>query len=182
MSTLSATPPSARGLFPECLTPPGVITTLIPVLVGLISDTHGLMRDSALQALRGVDLILHAGDVGRREVLDALWTLAPVHAVYGNVDTRDGMLLEAYDAELLGRRIHMSHGHELGSPTPERLVARYDADVVIYGHTHRALLTEIGAALVINPGAAGPARFDSKPSVALLSLPDRVARIVPLTA
>ena len=152
------------------------------MLVGLISDTHGLMRDSALRALGGADLILHAGDVGRRDVLDALRALAPVHAVYGNVDMRDGILLTAFDTELLGRRIHMSHGHELGSPTPERLVARYDADVVIYGHTHRALLKEIGGTLVFNPGAAGPARFGAKPSVALLSLPDRVARIVALEA
>jgi putative phosphoesterase len=156
--------------------------TLSRVLVGLISDTHGLMRISALQALRGADLILHAGDVGCRDVLDALRTLAPVQAVYGNVDIRDGLLLDTFDTELLGRRIHMSHGHELGSPTPERLVARYDADVVIYGHTHRALLKEIGGTLVINPGAAGPARFGSKPSVALLSLPDNVVRIVPLEA
>ena len=68
----------------------------------------------------------------------------------------------------------MSHGHELGSPTPEALVARYDADILIYGHTHRALVKELHGTLVINPGAAGPARFDLKPSVALLTLPERL--------
>jgi putative phosphoesterase len=148
--------------------------------IGLISDTHGQMRDSALKALRGVELILHAGDVGNRSVLDALRGLAPVYAVYGNVDARDGTLVDSVDTEVDGVRIHMSHGHELGSPTPEALVARYDADILIYGHTHRALVEELTGRLVINPGAAGPPRFDVKPSVALLTLPDRLVRIVPL--
>jgi putative phosphoesterase len=152
------------------------------MLIGLISDTHGLMRDSALRALDGVELILHAGDVGRRAILDALWSLAPVHAVYGNVDARDGLLSEAFDGELAGQRVHMSHGHELGSPTPETLVARYDAHIVIYGHTHRPLVKEVGGTLVINPGAAGPARFALKPSVALLTLPERTVRIVTLAS
>src|SRR4029450_3860624 len=107
------------------------------MLIGLISDTHGLMRESALAALRGADLILHAGDVGRLEVLDALRGLAPVNAVYGNVDVPEVDLPASFETELLGRRIHMSHGHELGSPTPEALVARYDADILIYGHPHR---------------------------------------------
>ena len=150
------------------------------MLIGLIADTHGLLRDSALAALRGVDLILHAGDVGRASVLEALRRVAPVHAVAGNVDLPDGILAYAFRTELEGQRIHMSHGHELGSPTPEGLVARYDADIIIYGHTHRALIRELGGVLVINPGAAGPARFNLQASVALLSLPDRAARIVPL--
>jgi uncharacterized protein len=77
-------------------------------------------------------------------------------------------------------RVHVSHGHELGSPTPERLTARYDADVIVYGHTHRALVRQVGTTLVINPGAAGPARFDMKPSVAHLRLPDREAHIIAL--
>ena len=148
--------------------------------IGLISDTHSLMRDSALKALRGVELILHAGDVGNRAVLDALRGLAPVYAVYGNVDPRDGALVDSLDTEVDGYRIHMSHGHELGSPTPEALVARYDADILIYGHTHRALVKELTGTLVINPGAAGPARFDVKPSVGLLTLPERRVEIVAL--
>jgi uncharacterized protein len=149
-------------------------------MIGLIADTHGLMRESALKALRGVDLILHAGDVGRLDVLDALRELAPVNAVAGNVDVPDAGLPASFDTELLGQRIHMSHGHELGSPTPEALVARYDADILIYGHTHRALVKELRGTLVINPGAAGAARFKIGPSVALLSLPDRSVRIVTL--
>jgi putative phosphoesterase len=148
------------------------------MLIGVISDTHGQIRDSALMALQGVELILHAGDVGRRTVLDALRAVAPVHAVYGNVDARDGALVERFGTELAGQRIHMSHGHELGSPTPEALVARYDADIVIYGHTHRPLVRELRGTLVLNPGAAGPARFNLKPSVALLTLPERVVKFV----
>ena len=150
------------------------------MLIGLISDTHGLIRDSALRAFAAVDLILHAGDVGRREVLDALQAVAPVHAVYGNVDMRDGLLADRFDTELAGQRVHMSHGHELGSPTPEALVALYDADILIYGHTHRPLVKELHGTLVINPGAAGQARFDLKPSVALLTLPQRHVRFITL--
>jgi putative phosphoesterase len=150
------------------------------MLVGLIADTHGLIRDAALRALDGVDVILHAGDVGRQGVLDALAALAPVHAVFGNVDLPDGTLQASIDREFEGVRLHVSHGHEIGSPTPERLVERYDADVIVYGHTHRALVKQIGSTLVVNPGAAGPARFNLKPSIARLQLPERDARIIAL--
>jgi putative phosphoesterase len=150
------------------------------MVVGLIADTHGLIRETALRALDGVDVILHAGDVGRRSVLDALAALAPVHAVSGNVDLPDGTLLASIDREFEGIRLHVSHGHEIGSPTPERLVERYDADVIVYGHTHRALVKQIRSTLVINPGAAGPARFNLKPSIARLQLPERNARIIAL--
>jgi hypothetical protein len=150
------------------------------MLVGLIADTHGVIRHEALRALDGVDVILHAGDVGRHAVLEALSTIAPVHAVAGNVDLPDGTLQASIDREFEGVRLHVSHGHEIGSPTPERLVARYAADVIVYGHTHRAIVRRIGSTLVINPGAAGPARFNLKPSVARLQLPDRDARIIPL--
>ena len=75
-------------------------------------------------------------------------------------------------------RVHLSHGHELGSPTPAALAARYDADVIVYGHTHRPLVTQVGPTLVVNPGAAGAARFNLKPSVGLLTLPAREAKIV----
>ena len=150
------------------------------MLVGLIADTHGLMRPEALRALGGTALILHAGDVGRAAILDALTAIAPVRAVYGNVDVPGGGLVRSVDCDLEGVRLHVSHGHELGSPTPEGLAARYHADVIVYGHTHRAVVRHVGKTLVINPGAAGPARFNLKPSVALLSLPQRDARIVSL--
>ena len=141
------------------------------MLIGLISDTHGLMRPAALNALRGVELILHAGDVGGRKVLAALREIAPVRAVYGNVDDpQDPDLEAAIDLDAGGVSIHVSHGHELGSPTPGKLLARYSADVIVYGHTHRALLQQEGKRLVVNPGAAGPARFHVKPGVARLSI------------
>lgn len=147
------------------------------MLIGLIADTHGLARPEALRALEGADLILHAGDVGGQEVLDALAAIAPVRAVYGNVDMVHG-LRAAIDCTLAGVRVHVSHGHELGRPTPEGLAARYDADIIVFGHTHRALIQQVGGTLVVNPGAAGPARFNLQPSVALLVLPAGEARIV----
>ena len=150
------------------------------MLIGLIADTHGLIRPEALQALTGVDMILHAGDVGGQSVIAALEHIAPVRAVRGNTDGERLQLPEAIDVELEGARIHVSHGHELGSPTPERLAARYDADVIVYGHTHRAVIKQLGAALIVNPGAAGPRRFDIHPSVALLWLRDRKVRLIEL--
>ena len=144
----------------------------------MIADTHGKLRESAVTALQGVDAIVHAGDVGGWRIVEALRAIAPLHAVMGNVDLPDGTLPAAIDCVLDGVRMHVSHGHELGSPTPAALVARYAADVIVFGHTHRAVVAEIGSTLVVNPGAAGPARFDLKPSVALLTLPERTARIV----
>lgn len=152
------------------------------MVVGLIADTHGLVRPDALRALAGVDMILHAGDVGGRTVIASLETVAPVRAVQGNTDPpQDGLPL-AIDCVLEGVRIHVSHGHEVGSPTPERLLARYTAEIIVYGHTHRPLFKEVGTTIVINPGAAGPRRFDLRPSVALLSLPVRSVRFIELSA
>lgn len=140
------------------------------MLIGLISDTHSLIRPEALIALAGADVILHAGDVGGAAIIDALQRIAPVHAVVGNTDPLDGTLPEHVHLEFDGVTIHVSHGHELGRPTPARLLARYDADVLVYGHTHKALVERHGARLVVNPGAAGPRRFDVKPSVARLHI------------
>ena len=150
------------------------------MIVGLIADTHGLVRTEALEALRGVDLILHAGDVGGSRVLTALGAVAPVLAVRGNVDDAMDGLAESVERELEGVRVHVSHGHEIGSPSPARLAARYAADVLVFGHTHKAVIEQVGLALVINPGAAGPARFKLTPSLAILELPALRARIVPL--
>ena len=150
------------------------------MLVGLIADTHGLVRPEAIRALGGVDLILHAGDVGGPDVLAALASIAPVQAVGGNTDDPGQRLPAAIDCTLQGVRIHVSHGHEVGSPTPERLVARYTADLLVYGHTHRRLLKTLGQTIVVNPGAAGPRRFDIVPSLALLSLPERTIRFLDL--
>ena len=139
--------------------------------IGLISDTHGLVRPEVHGALAGVELILHAGDVGGDEILDELELIAPVRAVYGNTDAPGRTrLAESVELEIDGVRVHVSHGHELGSPAPPRLVARYDADVVVYGHTHQQLVTRLGSQLIVNPGAAGPRRFKLEPSVAILTI------------
>ena len=140
-------------------------------LVGLISDTHGLVRPGVHEALAGVELILHAGDVGGPDVLLELQTIAPVHAVWGNTDAAGtpGLVREIV-REIGGVTIHVSHGHELGSPTPRRLLEAYPQDVLVYGHTHRQLVTRAEGRLVVNPGAAGPRRFDLVPSVARLSI------------
>jgi putative phosphoesterase len=139
--------------------------------IGLISDTHGLLRPSVHEALANVDIILHAGDVGGDEILDELAIIAPVHAVFGNTDEPGNpRLVPSIDITIDGVRIHVSHGHELGAPKPAKLLARYAADVIVYGHTHMQLITKADGRLVINPGAAGPARFDLKPSVAILEV------------
>ena len=143
-------------------------------VVGLISDTHGQLRAEVHDALAGVDLILHAGDVGGDAILDELQLIAPVMAVRGNTDAPGQPRLAARIDRAFGAlRVHVSHGHELGSPTPAALLAAYDADVIVYGHTHKALVVNAEGRWVVNPGAAGPRRFDLKPSVARLVIRDR---------
>lgn len=151
--------------------------------IGLISDTHGLLRPDVHEALAGVELILHAGDVGGDAILSELALVAPVRAVFGNTDPLGAPGLEDELAlEIGGVTIHVSHGHEVGRPTPARLLERYAADVIVYGHTHRQLITRAGDRLVVNPGAAGPRRFDLEPSVARLTIAGGRAavEIVPL--
>jgi hypothetical protein len=128
-------------------------------------------------------MILHAGDVGGDEILDELSIIAPVYAVSGNTDDPANPRLRAsIDIVAGGLTIHVSHGHELGSPQPEKLLARYAAQVIVYGHTHEPRIVKADSRLVVNPGAAGPARFDIKPSVAILEIASGKAdaRIVPL--
>lgn len=140
-------------------------------VIGLISDTHGLVRPECFEALGGVEVIFHAGDVGGRDVIAVLSQIAPVQAVFGNVDPPGDPGLCAHFAETIdGVTIHVSHGNELGSPTPEKLLARYDAEVIVFGHTHKAVVVPSGRRLVVNPGSAGPRRFHSLPSVARLTI------------
>src|SRR5687768_277577 len=142
-------------------------------VIGLVSDTHGLVRADIFSAFDGVELILHAGDVGGEEVLAELAMIAPVEAVAGNTDpSGTGGLAESLEREIDGVRIHVSHGHEVGRPTPERLLALYPHDVIVYGHTHRQLITRAEGRLAINPGAAGPRRFNLMPSVGKLIIED----------
>ena len=152
-------------------------------VIGLISDTHGLVRAKVHQALAGVELILHAGDVGGDLILDELELIAPVMAVFGNTDALgDPRLRASIDCTIGGVSIHVSHGHEVGTPTPSRLLEKYAADVIVYGHTHRQLVTRADGRLVVNPGAAGARRFKLEPSVARLAIRAGVAEveIIPL--
>jgi uncharacterized protein len=140
-------------------------------VIGLISDTHGLVRADVHTALAGVEFILHAGDVGGGDVLRELALIAPVRAVRGNTDPVDDPPLPGSIELSVGRvTIHVSHGHEVGSPTPQKLLARYDAGVIVYGHTHKQLVTRAENRWVVNPGSAGPRRFDLLPSVARLTI------------
>lgn len=143
-----------------------------PLVVGLVSDTHGMVRAALFDALAGVSLVLHAGDVGGTDVLAELGAIAPVHAVFGNTDPIGHPGLEdELVLTLGGLSVHVSHGHELGRPTPERLLAAYPQDVLVYGHTHRQLVHRAAdGRLVVNPGAAGARRFDLLPSVARLTI------------
>jgi putative phosphoesterase len=142
-----------------------------PRVIGVISDTHGLLRPDVHQALAGVELILHAGDVGGDEILDELSLIAPVRAVCGNTDAPgQPRLREAIELTIDGVSIHVSHGHELGAPVPAKLLERYTTNVIVYGHTHRPMIAKADGRLVLNPGAAGPRRFDILPSVARLTI------------
>jgi putative phosphoesterase len=140
------------------------------MLIGLISDTHGLVRPDVAAAFRGVDLILHAGDVGSRDVIAELETIAPVEAVAGNVDPFELGLPPTLVREFEGLTVRVTHGHELGAPTPAALAAHYHEDVIVFGHTHRATVSRVGRTLVVNPGAAGPRRFKLLPGVARLTI------------
>jgi len=149
-----------------------------PHVIGLISDTHGLLRPAVHQALDGVEMILHAGDVGGMDILDELRLIAQTKAVYGNTDEPgDPSLTQRIDIEVDGLKIHVSHGHEVGSPTPDKLAGQYDADVVVYGHTHQQLVTRLDNRLFVNPGSAGPRRFSLLPSVARLMITNGKAEV-----
>lgn len=121
--------------------------------------------------MEGVELIIHVGDVGGDDILDELALIAPVQAVYGNVDPVGDPRMEREIVRTFGGlTMHVSHGHELGIPSAERLLQRYAGDILVYGHTHRQLVTKIAGRLVINPGSAGPCRFKLLPSVARLTI------------
>ncbi|MER3443373.1 MAG: YfcE family phosphodiesterase [Meiothermus sp.] len=136
--------------------------------VGLISDTHGLLRPQALEALAGTDFILHAGDVGAEGVLEALARLAPVRAVRGNVD-RGGWAARLPETEFVeagGTLIYLLH--DLNALDLEPAAA--GVGVVLSGHSHQPAVFERAGVLYVNPGSAGPRRFRLPVSVGWLHL------------
>jgi putative phosphoesterase len=138
------------------------------ILVGVISDTHGLLRPEAVAALKGTDLIIHAGDVGSPEVIDALRELAPTFVVRGNVD-------KAYWASALPMTAHVEVGGLLFHVLHD--ISELDLDpapvggaAVVYGHSHRPSIEMRDGVLFLNPGSAGPRRFNLPVSIARVSV------------
>jgi putative phosphoesterase len=155
--------------------------------LGVLADTHGLLRPEVFRAFAQVDHILHAGDVGPLRLIDELETLAPVTAVYGNTDGDEvrRRLPQVAMVELEGFDIAMTHGDQLGSPTPAALNAAFpQAQIIVYGHTHRPVLTVVDVVVtVMNPGGAGHRRFGLPPSVGILELEPGIpprGRLLPL--
>jgi putative phosphoesterase len=150
------------------------------MLIGVISDTHGLLRPEALNALRGVEHILHAGDVGDITILRALEAIAPVTAIRGNVDVRGACaMLPATEAVELGSQLwYMVHALDDLDIAPKAAGVR----VVVYGHSHQPTLDERSGVLYLNPGSAGPRRFALPVTVARVTVTgqDVHAEIIPL--
>jgi putative phosphoesterase len=149
--------------------------------IGVVSDTHGLLRPEVLPALAGVEHILHLGDVGNPAILKSLRQIAPVHAVRGNVDTT-GPCSRLPETDVLlfeGRYIYMLHN--LGTLHLDPAAAKFAA--VLYGHSHRPAIERRRGVLYFNPGSCGPRRFELPVTVGLLAVSeDGVldAEIVPL--
>lgn len=138
------------------------------VKVGVISDTHGLLRPQAIEALQDSDLIIHAGDIGRREVIDGLSEIAETIAIRGNIDKESWA--EAFPLtrciEIAGKSIYLLHDlKEMGFDPAARSI-----DIIIAGHSHKPRIYEENGVLYVNPGSAGPRRFKLPVSVAQLWL------------
>jgi uncharacterized protein len=140
------------------------------VIIGIISDTHGLLRPEAIAALQGSDRILHAGDVGKIEILEALAQIAPVTAIRGNIDTGSwARALPSTEVVEIGAvSIYMLHNLAQLDLKPAAAGFR----VVIYGHSHHPKIEEKNGILYFNPGSAGPRRFNSPVSGSRLTLDD----------
>ena len=151
------------------------------MLLGILSDTHGLVRPEVLPALRGCDHILHAGDVGDPAILDALRTVAPVTAIRGNIDTHGdcALLPETEAIELAGRLFYLVHSiHDLDVNPQAAGIA-----CVISGHSHKPAIETRHGVLYLNPGSCGPRRFKLPVTIALVQTTEKLltAQIVDLT-
>lgn len=143
--------------------------------IGLVSDTHGLLRPEAVAALRGCDAILHGGDIGGAPILDALAALAPLTAVRGNNDHGDWAeaLPQHTTLQFGGVRVHLLHDLKQLAIDP----AAQGVRVVVSGHSHKPSIEERGGVLYVNPGSAGPRRFTLPVSVAELCIEQDEARV-----
>jgi putative phosphoesterase len=138
------------------------------VIVGLISDTHGLLREAAIRALQGSVLIIHAGDVGKPEILDRLGAIAPVVAVRGNIDQAPGVAELPPTAVAKAGRAKFFVLHDVHDLAIDPKAAGYR--VVISGHSHKPACAERGGVFYINPGSAGPRRFRLPVTLARIDL------------
>ena len=140
-----------------------------------LSDTHGLLRPEAVAALQGCAQIIHAGDIGKPQVLDGLRAIAPLEAIRGNIDTADWaqVLPERLDLRIEGLTLHVLH--DLKQLDIDPLAA--GVDVVIAGHSHKPKVERRDGVLYVNPGSAGPRRFSLPISLALLELNDGQAQV-----
>jgi uncharacterized protein len=150
------------------------------IRVGLISDTHGLLRPAALDTLRGADLIVHAGDVGDAAVLDTLRAMAPVTAVRGNVDQGAWAAALPETATVTVGGIVLYVLHDIAALRLD--VRQAQVDVVVFGHSHRSSVERRNEVLFVNPGSAGPRRFTLPTTVAVLMIDGQSidARIIQL--
>lgn len=155
--------------------------------LGVISDTHGVLRAEVRRVFSGVHQIVHCGDVGSTDILDALAQIAPVSAAYGNTD---GLIVRLRCHRVVrevfgGLVVVATHGDQFKEPTPKALSEMFsDADIIAYGHTHEPFVGVVGtAATVINPGAARHPRGGYGASVGIVDLEPGVppnAKIIPL--
>ena len=156
--------------------------------LGVISDTHGVLRPQVFEVFRDVDHILHGGDIGEWDLIVELQAIAPVTEVYGNSDGFDirAKVPQVAEIELDGFPIVVTHGDQFGSPTPAKVHDAFPrADIIVFGHSHRPLLELVDKTVtVMNPGGAGAPRFGIPPSVGILELEPGIpprGRIVSLT-
>ena len=146
-----------------------------PLQIGIISDTHGLLRPEAVEALAGVDHILHAGDVGDIAILENLRSIAPVTAIRGNVDVSGACArLPATEVvELGGCLFYLLHAIQDLDVVP----AAAEISAIVYGHSHRAEVQERDGVVYVNPGSAGPKRFQLPVTMARAVVADRQIRV-----
>src|SRR3954463_4953918 len=139
--------------------------------IGIISDTHGLLRPEVIKRLAGTDHIIHAGDIGAPEVIDGLRRIAPTTAIRGNIDASE-WAKDYPDPELIvlgGRALYVLHNLKEMQLDP----AASGFDVVVSGHSHRPKIETKNGVLYVNPGSAGPRRFKLPIALATLALSDR---------
>ena len=142
------------------------------LLFGVVSDTHGLLRPQAVDALNGVDHILHAGDIGKPEILENLALIAPITAVRGNNDTGEWAehLPDRMRVNFAGVSVYLLHNLKELDLSPEAA----GFNVVVTGHSHKPIIDERGGVLYINPGSIGPRRFTLPISLAFLTIENAV--------